>query len=563
MVLRRRALLGRTADFTKLGLAAAVLGPAAVACGPAQNGTQGTGQGQPSSGNQQPAGQPVKGGTFTVGTFGDAASMQPLLTSDTSSSNYIDNHYYAPLVTRNPDTLEYETKYGTAESFEVSADSLTITFKLKPNVTWSDGHPITAQDYKFTWDKKLDPAVDYPYKSNLKYFESLTAPDDRTLVFKLKEAYCPAIDQTIQSSVIPKHIFENLNINDNPLNQKPTVGSGPWLLQEWVKDDHATFVANDKFYLGRPNLDRYVYRVVKDATVAYSMLKSGEVDRAGILAIDWDEAKSLKNIQTYNYYPAGPSWDYIGYNLRNEMLKDVRVRQAFAYALDRKTMVDRIKLGHARPLNSFLAPASWAYSDNVQKYDFNVAKAKQLLDEAGWKAPANDPNGTRTKDGKPLKMRIFYNAGNPDREKIATIAQQQLKAVGVDLEVIAEEWNAYLNRVNKTYDMEMYVLGWSSPIDPATSQNIYTTGAGQNSMGYSNPTVDELFPKANNYPGCAQADRAKVYAQIQQALAADPPYNFLWENENLSGVSDRIVVNKMTKLGYGYRPWEWFSKTGK
>src|SRR5262249_31110037 len=161
-------------------------------------------------------------------------------------------------------------------------------------------------------------------------------------------------------------------------------------------------------------------------------------------------------------YPASASWVYIGFNMKNDLLKDVRVRQALAQAMDRKKFVDAIRQGHARPLNSIFASASWAYSDDVPKYDFDVAKAKQLLDAAGWRAPAGDPNGTRTKDGKPLKMRIFYNAGNQEREKLATIAQQYAKAVGVELEVISEEWNAYLNRVNKTHDMEMYILGWSA-----------------------------------------------------------------------------------------------------
>ena len=184
---------------------------------------------------------------------------------------------------------------------------MTYTFKLKNNILWSDGKPITAQDYKFTWDKMLDPKVDYPYRSNLRYFDTLTAPDDRTLVFKLKEAFCPAVDYA-NLNPIPKHIFENLDINDNPLNQKPTVGSGPWLLQEWRKDSEAIFTANDKFYLGRPNLDRIVYRIVKDQTVAYSMLKTGEIDQSGIQAIDWDEAKRLQNIQALNYYPASANW---------------------------------------------------------------------------------------------------------------------------------------------------------------------------------------------------------------------------------------------------------------
>jgi ABC-type transport system substrate-binding protein len=177
--------------------------------------------------------------------------------------------------------------------------------------------------------------------------------------------------------------------------------------------------------------------------------------------------------------------------------------------------------------------------------------------------PANDPNGTRVKDGKPMKMRIFYNAGNKEREQLATIAQQYAKGVGVELEVIAEEWNAYLNRVNKTRDMEMYVLGWSSAIEPHGSQNIWITEGAQNATGFSNPQVDEQFPKAAAVAGCSQADRKKVYAEIQKLVSADPPYIFMWENESLSGLNNRFVANKLTSLGYAYRPWEWYSKTGK
>ncbi len=205
--------------------------------------------------------------------------------------------------------------------------------------------------------------------------------------------------------------------------------------------------------------------------------------------------------------------------MRNEMLKDVRVRQALAHAMDRKKVIDAIRLGHAKPINSIFASASWAFSDDVPKYDYEVAKAKSLLDAAGWRAPANDPNGTRVKDGKPMKMRIFYNAGNKEREQLATIAQQYAKAVGVELEVIAEEWNAYLNRVNRTRDMEMYVLGWSSGLEPHGSQNIWITDGGQNATGFSNAQVDELFPKAAAVPGCSQADRKRVYAEIQKLVS--------------------------------------------
>lgn len=562
MRLPRRTLLQQTLTRPAPALLATALLPALAACGqPTASRPAGS---TPAGGQASaPAGQPVRGGTYTEATFGDAKTVQPLLSQDTASGSFISNHYNAPLLRRNPDTLEWETKYGTAESYTLSPDGLTITFKLKPNLQWSDGRPITAQDYTFTFEKMMDPKVDFPYRSNYKVFESVTAPDDRTIVFKLSEPFCPAIDYTVIPGPIPKHVFENLDINDNELNNKPMVGSGPWLLQEWVKDDHATFVANDKFYLGRPNIDKYVIRIVADQNVVWAMLKAGEVDAGGIRAEDWEEAKTLKHLQLFNYYPPSASWVYIGCNLRNEILKDVRVRQAIAHALDRKKIIERIRLGHAKPMNTTYASASWAYTDDVPKFDYDPNRAKQLLEEAGWKAPPNDPNGTRVKDGKPLKMRIFYNAGNKEREQVATIAQQYAKAVGIELEVISEEWNAYLNRVNKTFDMELYVLGWSAGIEPNGFRNIWMTGGGQNSTGYSNPRVDELYPKAATVPGCKQEDRAKLYFEIDRIISQDQPYIFLWENEVLSGVNTRITVNKMTKSGYGYRPWEWYIKGGK
>jgi peptide/nickel transport system substrate-binding protein len=240
------------------------------------------------------------------------------------------------------------------------------------------------------------------------------------------------------------------------------------------------------------------------------------------------------------------------------------VRQALTHALDRQKIVERIRLGHARPIHSTYAPASWAYTDDVPKFNYDVEKAKRLLDETGWRTPAGNSSGTRVKEGKPLKMRIFYNAGNKEREQIATIAQQYFKAVGVETEVISEEWNAYLNRVNSTKDLEMYVLGWNAGIDPwSFSNSIWKSDGTQNSTGYNNPKVDALVPQGAYVPGCKQEDRKKAYVEIQKLIAADQPYIFLWENEALSGLHNRIVPNKLTRLGYGYWPWEWYSKTGQ
>lgn len=542
-----------------LGFGSAALGAAVVGCEPRSQAQGGQGQQQP----QQPAaGTAQKGGQVVLGNIGDAKTMSPILVQDTASRAFIELHYNAPLLRRDPETLDLDTKFGTAESFNVSSDGLTVTFKLKKNIQWSDGKPITSADYKFTWDKLMDPKVDYPYRSNLSDFKGLEAPDPQTLIFTLKEPFCPAVNY-LTFDPIPMHVFEGVEVNDNPMNQKPTVGSGPWLLQEWVKDSHAVFKANEKFYLGRPNLDQVVYKIVPDQNVLFSMAKTGDVDQTTFKAEDWEEAKKIQNLQLFNYYPASASWVYIGFNLRNDMLNDVRVRQAFSHAVDRQKLIERIRFGHAKPLYSIFASASWAATNDVPKFAFDLQKANQLLDAAGWKRPAGDANATRVKDGKPLKMRIFFNAGNKEREQIATVAQQNFKQIGADVEVVSEEWNAYLNRVTKTYDMEMFVLGWSSGLEPHSTGNIWKTGGGQNSTGYSNPKVDELFPKAATVPACSQAERKKIYADIQKAISADQPYIFLWENEILSGLNNRIVPNKITKLGYDYRMWEWYSKTGK
>ena len=514
---------------------------------------------------QPPAG-PVRGGTVTEVRFADASTIQPLLIQDTASRAYEIKHYNAPLLRYDPETLVLGTKDAVAESFEFSPDGLRVTFKLRGDVKWSDGRPITAQDYKFTFDKMKDPNVQFPYRALYARIERAEAPDDRTITFFLSELFCPALGYIADINPLPKHIFENLDINDNPFNQKPVVGSGPFLLKEWVKDSYATFVANENFYLGRPFLDSWTIKIVRDQNVAFSQFKSGEADFVELRAQDYAEAKTLPNAQVIQYYAATSAWTYIGFNMRKEPLNDLRVRQALSYAVDRQLLIDRVRFGRARPTQGIVTPSSWAYSDDVTKFTYDMAKANQLLDEAGWRRPANNPQGLRQKDGKELRMRIFYNTGNIEREQIATIMQAQAKQLGIELEVIGEEFQAYVDRVTRRFDMELFILGWSAGLDPSGTENIWATGKAQNSTGFSNPRVDELYPKAAAVPGCKESDRKPLYAEISKLVTAEAPYIFLYENEILYGLSNRIQpvsFGKLVNTSRDTRYWQWFSKTGK
>lgn len=503
----------------------------------------------------QPTTGPARGGTFINVSFADGVSLQPLLTSDSASSNY-QALVWAPLTRIDPKTLDIVgVLYEQSPTF--SSDGSKMTWKLRQGLKWSDGKPITAKDVEFAWQKMMDEKVKFIYRANYQdSFTSVKAIDDLTVEYTLKTpGYCPAVsNSSLLNGIIPTHVFESLDINQNDQNTKPSVTSGYFKVKEWQKDDHLTAgPAYENFVRGQPMLDGYTYRIVKDNTVATQLFKTQDIDVTEPDPVDFDEVAKLPFAQPAPYYSAtGASWTYIGFNMRNPLLADKVVRQAISTAIDKKEFVDKIRLGHAKPQYSMLPSSSWAAADekDLPQYGFDPAKANKMLEDAGYKKGAD---GVRvSKDGKPLKFRLEYNAGNKQREQIALISQQYLKDIGIATEVNAVEWNAYLDKVNKTRDMDMYVLGWVGGYDPASTKNIWGTDRGQNSTGYSNKQVDELYNKAEATPGCKQADRKALYVQIQKLIADDAPYVFLYTQENLPIYNKRITLLPMTGLGVTY-----------
>lgn len=499
---------------------------------------------------QQPAAKPAapkRGGGVTDASFAEAVSFQPLITNDSASSSY-QGLIWAALTRTDPDTLEtignlYETKP------ELAADGTTVTWKLRDGVKWSDGKPITAQDVQFSWDKMMDEKTKFPARSfYANSFSKVEAKDARTVVYTLKQpGFCPAVLNS-GIPVIPKHVYETLDINQNPENQKPSVVSGLFRVKEWAKDDHVSFnPAYESFVRGQANLDTYNYRIVKDNTVNTQMFKTQEVDFATPDPIDWDELSKLAHAQMFRYYSPAASWTYIGYNLKHPVLGDKKVRQAIAHAVNVQEMVDKIRLGFAKRQFSNITPSSWAYTDDVPKFDYNMDKAKQMLKDAGYTLAGKKLQ----KDGKDIKLRLHYNAGNKQREQIALITQQALSDLGIEAEVIAEEWNAYLTRVRESKDFDMFVLGWSGGLDPYSTGPIWQSKGSQNYVGYANADVDKWYDEASVVKGCGQADRKAVYAKIQKQIAEDQPYLFLYTAESLVAVNKRVAVNPISKTGFG------------
>jgi peptide/nickel transport system substrate-binding protein len=510
----------------------------------------------------KPTGTPAgkQGGSMVMASTSDAVTFHPYLRTDTASGAYQGLVYGGSLVTYDPKTLESVPE--AAKSWVVSEDKLTYTFVLRDDLLWSDGTPMTSADYKWTYDQAIKPENKYPYVSNLQQIQSYEAPDPKTIVVKLKEPIVVGIETADAVVPLPRHVWEKLDWSDpqkNPQILAPTVGSGPYLLKEWQKDSRAVFTANDKYYDGRPLIDTMTYRIVPSSEIAYQMLKTGEVDYAGFVPENYAEAKSLPNVTVYEWWPAAASWMYLGFNQRRDALKDVEVRHALAYAIDRDAIAEHVMLNLARPTYSAYTPSSWVYNPDVPHYDFDPEKAKSILDQAGWKP---GPRGVRQKDGKPLKLRVIYGPNtSKTAERVVTVAQQAWGDIGAEVEVVGMEWGTYLAQLRgEPFDWDVNFGVWSSTIEPHWMNQIWREDSipALNAGAYVNKRVEELFNL-----GVREFDREKrkkIYQEIQTILSTDSPYVYLTFNLSYVGINNRIGGIEPTPVGIGYNRERWFIK---
>ncbi|MCL4370992.1 MAG: ABC transporter substrate-binding protein [Chloroflexi bacterium] len=527
-------------------------------------GTQAPSQTKAEPKEQKPVAAPTpqsrRGGTLSEASAADMVSFHVYKTTDTGSSGAQSLVYAGGLTTRDPRTLEIVP--DMARSWTISDDKLTYTFTLRDDLKWSDGEPLTADDFAWTFQQANNPDNKFPYRENFADIVSYTAPDPHTIAVTVREPLVVALEMVDAVTPLPRHIWEKLDWNDtekNPEIMSPSVASGPYKLKEWKKDDHQTFVANDLYYKGRPNIDTLTVRIVPSQAVAYQMLKSGEVDYAGFTPADYKEAKTLPNVNVYEWWPAAASWSYIGFNMRRPALQDPNVRYALSYAVDRQAIVDNVTYGLSRPTYGPFVQSSWVYNPDVPKYDFNPAKARDLLAQAGY-TPGRD--GILTRDGQPLSLKLLYGPNSSKvREQIATIVQQEFKDVGVDVSVQGLEWGAFLNAIKtEPYDWDMTVLGWRSTIEPHWMYQIWSesTIPDVNSGAYVNKKVEQLFEQ-----GAREFDvqkRKKIYQDIQTLITQDEPYIFLTADMSYLGVNKRVAGIEPTALGIGYNLEQWYIK---
>ena len=321
-------------------------------------------------------------GTMNLRLSGEPNLLNPILTTDAYSAQVVGTIFSGMLKVN--EKLELEP--DLAESYDISPDGKTYIFKLKPNVTWHDGAPFTADDVVFTFNTIIDPKTNTVRRSNYVINGKpirFTAVDSHTVKAELPEPFAPFL-LSAAAEIIPKHLLDHTNINTASFNRNP-VGTGPFKFKEWKAGQHIIVVKNPLYYGKHPQLDRIIFKPISDYNAGKVAIIKGDIDEFDINPQDLAEMKKIRHLALYEYDQL--QYSFVGFNLKNHHLQDIKVRQAIAYAVDRKAIVDAVLKGHGTVADVPISPVSWAYptGNAITRYDYAPAKSATLLESAGYK----------------------------------------------------------------------------------------------------------------------------------------------------------------------------------
>lgn len=499
--------------------------------------------------------KPVRGDMLVEASIGDASNLIPMLAGD-SPSHAIAGLVYSGLVRYNP---KWEIEGELAESWEIKDDGKKIIFHLRKGVRWHDGAPFTSADVMFGFNKLVDKNTPTPYAEDYLQVSRAEAPDDYTFVVHYREPFAPALASWGLLPVLPKHLLDGKDVTKSDLSRHP-IGTGPYKFVEWKTQERIVLEANKDYFEGEPWIKRYVYRIVPDSATQFLELKTGSVDMMGLTPIQFAKQTDTKDFtENFNKYQyVANAYTYMGFNLKRPLFQDVRVRQAITYAIDKNEIIKGSLLGLGKPIDGPYKPGTWQYNDKIKKYPYDPKKALALLAEAGWKLE----NGVLTKDGKKFEFEIITNQGNDQRKKAAEIIQNKLKDVGITVKIRVLEWASFIKEFINKRAFDATILGWTLGPDPDIFDIWSSTKTKEsefNFISYSNPEVDKLLEEGRRF--FDNAVRKRKYDRIQEILAEEQPYCFLYSPDALPALSARVkgveVFTATTGIGYDW-PQKWW-----
>ena len=450
-------------------------------------------------------------------------NLDPRIGTD-AQSELIDELLFDSLVRKDQ---SFNLVPGAAERWDMP-DLQTYIFHLRPGIRFHDGRPLTSRDVKWTLDSMRNGTVTTIKGATYKLVDRIDAPDDLTVIIHLTEPFAPLLWNLSEGAFGIVPYGSGKDFKNQP------VGSGPFRFVRFDPDSQLIIERNDQYWGQRPRLERIRFAIVPDDTTRALELRKGSADIAAANSFPPDMVRALERergivIQRH----AGTSLAYLAFNLRDPILKDVRVRQALAYAIDRETMLRYLFSGLGRLSDSVLPPEHWAYDGDVAHYPYDPARANARLDAAGY------PRG---KDG--VRFHLTMKTSTVDTARLlAAVLQQQLRKAGIALDIRSFEFATFYSDVMKGA-FQLYSLRWIGYTnqDPDIFEDVFHSASfapkRANRGYYSNPQVDRLLEEGRRT--FDQSERQRIYADVQRILARDLPYIDLWYMDNVLVHTHRV-----------------------
>ncbi|HGO5823663.1 TPA: ABC transporter substrate-binding protein [Mannheimia haemolytica] len=506
------------------------------------------------------AAKPQAEKTFVNCVSRSPTGFSPILMMDGLSYNASSQQIYNRLVEFVPGTTDIEP--ALAESWEISEDGLTYTFKLRKGVKFHSNKDFTpsrelnADDVVFSFNRQLDKNHPYHTVSNgtYPYFNAMKFPtllkavekvDDNTVRITLTKrdaSFLSSLGMDFTSIYSAEYADKMLKAGTPEAVDTTPIGTGPFVFSGYVLDQASRYVANKEYWKGKPDIDRLIFEIVPDATTRYAKLQSGQCD-----LMDFPNAtniEKMKNDPKINLLSQpGLNIAYVAFNTEKAPFDNVKVRQALNLAVDKKAIIDVVYQGNGFAAKNPLPPTIWGYNDSLADSEHNLEKAKQLLAEAGF------PNGFETD----LWVQPVVRASNPNPRRMSEIIQADWAKIGVKANLVTYEWGDYIKRT-RAGELTAGTYGWSG--DNGDPDNFLSPLFGTPNIGnsnyarFTNPELDALLEKA--LASSDKAERTKLYEQAQVILREQAPWINVAHSVNFAPTSKRVQGYKQSPFGYTY-----------
>lgn len=440
----------------------------------------------------------------------------------------------------------------------INGNKMVVTWTLLKDLKWNDGKPVTTEDVLFTYNTVMNPGYKMDSRDGWDLIEQVEKVDERTVKVHFSKTY--AAYRGLFRYLLPKHVFEGMDIDAIVKNEKynrAPVSTAPFMVKEWKAGQYIHLVKNPYYRTpGLPKLDEIIFKFTPDANARINMLKTGDAQH--MTSVDWariDEIASISGLKI-NQTQAN-SWMHFDFNFKNPLFQDVRVREAIAHAIDKKSIVEKILGNRAKIANSPITPLSYAYRGDVWNHDFNVEKAKQLLEEAGWKVGSD---GIREKGGQKLAFNNINAQGDATADRIQQVIQANLKAVGIDMEIKNVASTAF-GGIRSRGEFDTKFHRWIVPSEPSITRFYHKDTVSPNGLNqgfYINEEVSKLMDEAD--VTVDQTKRKELLFKIQEELGKDLPTIQIYYNVLFTASSAKMKGYKGNPTndsdGWNIEEWE-------